>query len=226
MSTWDPRKKKPLLGWQWAISKQVKIGLCAFSRRHPGIQLRLTVKSEGFCVHFFILFKNSQKFRWLCEIFLLYHLSFKFMKSLWAKSMPTKQSSTRVLILLEVIMFTKFDLCLFIFYYFPPIFWSCLTWLRASCNICSSLILFSWTLTMILDFYKKKNKKDVSGSFILFAEYFSSKCELTNINGERAICGLIYMGFLYLGRLEFGVNKIQLKSFIFILIFMNKCVSN
>ena len=39
---------------------------------------------------------------------------------------------------------------------------------------------------MILDFFKKK-KKDVSESFfILFAEYFSSKCELMNINGERA----------------------------------------
>ena len=108
---------------------------------------------------FFILFKNSQKFRWLCEIFWLYHLSFKFMKSLQANSMPTKQSSTRVLILPEVIMFTKFDLWLFIFYYFPPIFWSCLTWFRASCNIFSSLILFSWTLTMILDFFKKKKKK-------------------------------------------------------------------
>ena len=108
---------------------------------------------------FLILFKNSQKFRWLCEIFWLYHLSFKFMKSLQANSMPTKQSSTRVLILPEVIMFTKFDLWLFIFYYFPPIFWSCLTWFRASCNIFSSLILFSWTLTMILDFFKKKKKK-------------------------------------------------------------------
>ena len=39
---------------------------------------------------------------------------------------------------------------------------------------------------MILDFFKKK-KKDVSESFfILFAEYFSSECELMNINGERA----------------------------------------
>lgn len=40
---------------------------------------------------------------------------------------------------------------------------------------------------MILDFFKKtKKKKDVSESFfILFAEYFSSECELMNINGER-----------------------------------------
>ena len=72
---------------------------------------------------------------------------------------------------------------------------------------------------MILDFFKKK-KKDVSESFfILFAEYFSSKCELMNINGRELVgrnCVLIYKGFLWLGRLEFGANKIQLKSFIFI----------
>lgn len=75
---------------------------------------------------------------------------------------------------------------------------------------------------MILDFFKKKNKKDVSGSFILFAEYFSNKCERTLMG--RELCGLIYMGFLYLGRLEFGANKIQLKSFIFYINFMNKCL--
>lgn len=204
---------------QWAISKRAKIGSCA-SRRHPRCSASANsrhAESEGFCVHFFILFKNSQKFRWLCEIFWLYHLSFKFMKSLQANSMPTKQSSTRVLIVPEVIMFKKFDLWLFIFYYFSPIFLSCLAWFRASCNIFSSLILFSWTLTTILGFFKKKKKKDVSESFfILFAKYFFSKCELMNINGERAICGLIYKGFLCLGRLEFGANKIQLKSFIFI----------